>query len=90
MVDCTSQLIDAQQVNSDANDKPQLAPMLDACEETNDERPKNVIDDAGYWSEANAELQDEDDEEDLELFIATTLWSTDNRILNTILQLIKG
>lgn len=61
-------MIVAQHVTTDANDKQQLEPMLEACEETNDARPENVLADAGYWSEANAELQDDD----LELFIATT------------------
>jgi hypothetical protein len=42
--------------------------MLDRCEETNDERPENAIADAGYWSEDNAGLQDEQ----TELYIATT------------------
>lgn len=70
MVDCSTQLIVAQHVTTDANDKQQLKPMLEECEETTDERPENVVADAGYWSEANAELQDEDD--DLELYIATT------------------
>ena len=68
MVDCSTQLIVAQQVTTDANDKQQLEPMLDRCEETNDERPENAIADAGYWSEDNAGLQDEQ----TELYIATT------------------
>jgi transposase len=68
MVDCESQVIVAQQVTTDANDKEQLKPMLEKCEETNDERPEDAIADAGYWSEANAGLQDEQ----TELYIATT------------------
>jgi len=42
--------------------------MLDECTEVNDDRPTKLLADAGYWSEANATL--EDDETDL--FIATT------------------
>ncbi|NIP73712.1 MAG: DDE transposase, partial [Gammaproteobacteria bacterium] len=42
--------------------------MLDACELQAGERPAEILGDAGYWSEANASLQDED----TELFIATT------------------
>ena len=68
MVDCSTQLIVAQHVTTDANDTQQLAPMLYECEQTTDARPENVFVDAGYWSEANAGLQDDD----LELFIATT------------------
>jgi len=68
MVDCSTQVIVAQQVTTDANDKQQLEPMLEKCEETNDERPENAIADAGYWSEDYAGLQDEQ----TELYIATT------------------
>jgi len=68
MVDCTNQVIVAQDITSDANDKQQLKPMLECCEEVNETRPENVIADAGYWSEENADLADDQ----TELFIATT------------------
>jgi len=68
MVDCENQLIVAQDVTSDTNDTQRLEPMLERCEETNDERPDNVRADAGYWSKANADLQDNQ----TELAIATT------------------
>lgn len=68
MVDTESQVIVAQAVTDEANDKQQLEPMLDRCEELHDERPEQVLADAGYWSEGNAELEDEE----TELFIATT------------------
>jgi transposase len=68
MVDCANQIIVTQDITTDANDVQQLEPMLEKCEETNDQCPDKVIGDAGYWSLANAELADEQ----TELFIATT------------------
>ena len=68
MVDCESQVIVAQDVVAEAADVGQLGPMLDRCEELNGERPEQLLGDAGYWSEANAELEDEQ----TELFISTT------------------
>lgn len=41
--------------------------MVERCRETNGERPDQLLADAGYWSEANADLADEE----LELFVAT-------------------
>ena len=67
MVDTESQVIVAQAVTDEANDKQQLEPMVEACEETNGERPDELLADAGYWSEANAELADEE----MEPFVAT-------------------
>lgn len=63
-----SQIIVAQAVTADTNDKQRLEPMLKRCEETNGELPENLLADAGYWSEANAELKDDA----LELLIATS------------------
>jgi len=68
MVDCATQVIVAQGVTTDANDVQQLGPMLDTCKEMNGKRPEKVLADAGYWSKANAQLQDER----TELLIATT------------------
>ena len=68
MVDCDSQVIVAQAVTTDANDTQQLEPMLKECEEVNGEIPPKLSADAGYWSTANAELEDDQ----TELFIATT------------------
>ena len=67
MVDTESQVIVAQAVTDEANDKQQLEPMVERCEETNGERPDELLADAGYWSEANADLADEE----MELFVAT-------------------
>jgi len=42
--------------------------MLEICEVVNDKRPELALADAGYWSNANAQVADEQ----TELFIATT------------------
>jgi hypothetical protein len=68
MVDCDNQIIVAQDITTDANDVQQLEPMLEECEEVNGKRPEKALADAGYWSLANARLEDEQ----MELFIATT------------------
>ena len=66
MVDCSSQIIVAQELTQDCNDKKQLAPMLAAVKEQSGQVPTAVLADAGYWSEANAKLETEE----TELFIA--------------------
>jgi hypothetical protein len=68
MVDCDHQIIVAQDITTDANDVQQLEPMLNECEQVNGNRPEKALADAGYWSQANAQLEDEQ----MELFIATT------------------
>jgi len=68
MVDTTSQVIVAQHVTQEANDVKQLTPLVDGCEKVTGERPKQVLADAGYWSEENARREGER----TELFIATT------------------
>ena len=65
--DCKTQVIVACDVTQEENDVNQLKPMLDKCEEQAGERPKELLADAGYWSETNVELEDEN----TELFIAT-------------------
>lgn len=67
MADCDSQVIIAQDLTQAENDYQQLAPMLEACEEQAGGCPEEVLVDAGYWSEENARLQDNE----TELFIAT-------------------
>ena len=67
MADCESQVIVAQDVTQEENDKQQLGPMLASCQEQAGARPAELLADAGYWSEANAGLEDEH----TELFIAT-------------------
>jgi transposase len=59
MVDCSSQVIVAQDLRQDAVDYRLLAPMLKVCETQAGARPQVCLADGGYWSEANASLEDE-------------------------------
>jgi hypothetical protein len=68
MADCTTQVIVAQEVTQDENDVGQLAPMLACCQTQAGERPKQLLADAGYWSDENAGREGEG----TELLIATT------------------
>lgn len=67
MTDCESQVIVAQDVTQEENDFRQLGPMLERVEQQAGARPAKCIADAGYWSDENAALEDDD----TELFIAT-------------------
>ena len=67
IADCESQVIVAQDVTQEENDVQQLAPMLKSCEKQAGHRPDELVADAGYWSEDNAGLENEQ----TELFIAT-------------------
>jgi transposase len=68
MVDCESQVIVACALTQDENDVRQLGPMLERVEEQAGARPGELTADAGYWSEENAEREDED----TTLYVATT------------------
>lgn len=59
-------MIVAQGITQEENDRRQLAPMLKSCETQAGRLPKELLCDAGYWSQANAGLG-----EDVELLIAT-------------------
>jgi hypothetical protein len=76
MVDCDSQVIVAQQVTNEENDLHQVAPMLEQCEEQAGARPKQLLADAGYWSEANGAL---DGVGGTELLIATVHWAREKQ-----------
>lgn len=67
VADCATQVIVAQDVTRQANDVQQLGPMLTRCEEQAGQRPRELLADAGYWSEDNAALGGET----TELFVAT-------------------
>lgn len=67
MADCDSQVIVACDLVAQENDVRQLGPMLERCEAQAGARPRQLVADAGYWSEENATLQNAD----TELFIAT-------------------
>ena len=62
------QVIVAQDVTQQENDVKQLGPLLKKCEQQAGARPGEVLADAGYWSEENAQLASAE----TELFIATT------------------
>lgn len=76
MVDCESQIIVAQQLTNEGSDVNQLAPMLKRCEDQAGARPEQVLVDAGYWSEANGEM---DGQGGTDLLIATVHWPQENR-----------
>jgi transposase len=56
MVDCTSQVIVAQDLTNKADDSVHLGLLLQRCQEQAGCLPKTCLADAGYWSEANAQL----------------------------------
>jgi len=62
------QIILAQAVTNQAPDVEHLAPMLHQVEKNCGQKPETLTADAGYWSEANADLCEE---KGVEAFIAT-------------------
>lgn len=66
MVDCSSQVIVAQDLTNEADDRAHLPRMLARCQEQAGGRPRQCLADAGHWSEENARLE----QEGTELFIA--------------------
>jgi hypothetical protein len=58
MVDCSSQVIVAQDLSQDAVDWALLKPMLERCETQAGAPARICIMDGGYWSEANAAVED--------------------------------
>jgi hypothetical protein len=67
MADCASQVIVACDLVAQENDVRQLGPVCERCEARAGARPRQLVADAGYWSEENATPQNAD----TELFIAT-------------------
>jgi transposase len=67
------QLIVGQQVTDAANDKEQLAPMVETIEQQSGQRPQAILADNGYCSDENLELLESSDqpEKKIEGFIAT-------------------
>lgn len=73
VVDCETQIIVAQDLTQDCNDKRQLEPMLEKIEEQAKQTADELLADAGYCSETNLELENEA----TELFIAVAKeWKT--------------
>ena len=54
-VESTFQLIVAQAVTQEANDKQQVAPMVEAIEQQAGQKPEQLLVDSGYCSEQNLE-----------------------------------
>lgn len=72
-VEPTMQLIVGQQVTQAANDKEQLAPMVEVIEQQSGQRPAAILADNGYCSDKNLEFLEsaEEPENKIEAFIAT-------------------
>ena len=72
-VEPTMQLIVGQQVTQAANDKEQLAPMVEVIEQQSGQRPAAILADNGYCSDRNLEFLEsaEEPENKIEAFIAT-------------------
>ena len=67
-VESTSQLIVAQAVTQEANDKQQVAPMVETIERQAGQKPEQLLADSGYCSDQNLEhLEDEG----IDAYIAT-------------------
>ena len=60
-VDADTQVIVAAGVTQQANDKKQLAPMVEQVEENTGELPEKVSVDNGYYSDGNVEAMEEKD-----------------------------
>jgi len=54
-VESTTQLIVAQAVTQEANDKQQIVPMVEAIEQQAEQTPQQLLADSGYCSEKNLE-----------------------------------
>jgi len=67
------QLIVGQAVTQAANDKQQVAPMVEAIERQSGQRPEELLADSGYCSEENLEYLEspEEPEKRIEAYIAT-------------------
>jgi len=53
----TSSLIVGQWVTQEANDKPQMQPLVEVMQEQSGQKPAEVISDSGYGSDANLTLR---------------------------------
>lgn len=66
--DTQTQVIVACDVTQQENDVRQLKPMLENCLDQAGKLPKELVADAGYWSQENAKIENDGPK----LFIATT------------------
>lgn len=72
-VEPTMQMIVGQHVTQEANDKKQLAPMVEVMERQSGQRPAAILADNGYCSDKNLEFLESADQpqKKIEGFIAT-------------------
>ncbi len=68
VVESTTQLIVAQAVTQEANDKRQLVPMVAAMEQQAGQKPEELLADSGYCSDKNLEHLEK---KEIEAYIAT-------------------
>jgi transposase len=68
VVESTTQLIVAQAVTQEANDKRQVAPMVAALEQQAGQKPEALLADSGYCSDKNLEHLEK---KEIEAYIAT-------------------
>lgn len=68
VVEEVSQLIVAQAVTQEANDKQQVVPMIETVERQSGQMPKQVLADSGYCSERNLEYLEK---KPVDVYIAT-------------------
>jgi len=67
-VESSSQLIVGQTVTQEANDKQQVAPMVEIIEQQSGQKPEQLLTDSGYCSEQNLEHLEK---EEIDAYIAT-------------------
>jgi transposase len=67
-VESTTQLIVAQAVTQEANDKEQVTPMVEAIEQQAGQKPEQLLADSGYCSDQNLEHLEK---EKIEAYVAT-------------------
>ncbi len=67
-VESTSQLIVAQAVTQEANDKQQVVPMVETIEQQAGQKPEQLLADSGYCSDQNLEHLEQ---EAIDAYVAT-------------------
>lgn len=73
VVDCETQIIVAQDLTNECNDKEQLEPMMEKIKEQAKQTADELLADAGYYSENNIGLENKE----TELFVAVAKeWKT--------------
>jgi len=86
-VDADSQVIVAADVTQQANDKQQLAPMVEQVKKNTKSKPRAVSADSGYYSDANADAMSA---EQIDAYIATKRDKHSERIVAPRGRIPKG